>query len=320
MLIVAARNLPHQREPQMSKKRDRQLRKRADRRKKQKDAARKVTQGDSLDIAAAQATSERLLKVCDRFPLSVKPGNLTPQGDAELDNWDLVAPALLFTGATCVLSIHALGQARLPRRGTQDAFVLLRRLYEHAVTFAWIAIDPANNVRAWLAKDYSYRLKANRELTTLGHKGLTPATEAKYDAYVKATPKLMPDVLARAHAADKHWSALIDLHGRKTPLPSNKFSFEALYTIIYRAASGDAHPTAGGLHHWVHGRGGGEFAIGVSPVDHGERFPFTLAPIVFAQWLLVSEHVLGWPESERVVDAFGEWTKLDLPEESEDEE
>lgn len=262
---------------------------------------------DEEDKQRAFATSNLLLRLCNRyFPLTVRPKILTPTGDSEQDNWELVAPAFVFTGMSCLCSILALGQFGLPRSGTQDANVLLRRLYEHAVTFAWIAVDPDVHVRAWLASDYENRLKINRELRDLGDAGLAAATEQKYKSYVAARPKLMGDVKTRTIEADRYWSTKIALHGRKAPLPTRKLSFEALYTMIYRGASADAHATAGGISPWIHGTGDGSFVIAVKGGDN-EDFPFTFAPIVFASWLFVVEHVLRWPAADEVAATFTGW-------------
>jgi hypothetical protein len=263
---------------------------------------------DEEDRQRAFTTSKLLLGLCDRhFPLPVKPKTLMPAGDSEQDNWELVAPAFVFTGMSCLCSILALGQFRgLPRGGTQDASVLLRRLYEHAVTFAWIAADPDVHVRAWLASDYENRLKANRELRELGDAGLSAATEQKYKSYIAARPKIMGNVKTRTIEADRYWSAKIPLHGRKAPLPTTKLSFESLYTMIYRGASADAHATAGGISPWIHGTGGGSFVIAVKGGDNDD-FPFTFAPIVFASWLFIVEHVLRWPAADEVTAAFAGW-------------
>lgn len=266
--------------------------------------------GDEREKSLGLATAEQLLLLANtKFPFDVSPSVLTADGDAELDSWEIAAPAFLFTGMTCLVSIVALGKMSLPRGGSQDAFVLLRRLYEHAVTFAWIATDPERNAKAWVASDFQQRLKVHRELVELGHAGLRPATEAKYRAYIAANPTLMPGVKDRTIQADKHWAKRIELHGRKMPMPSRRLSFEALYTLIYRAASADAHATVGGLHPWVRGRGGGKFTVGVAEGDTGERFPFTLSPIVFAAWLFVNEHVLGWPNPDAVTVAFASWDR-----------
>jgi len=235
-------------------------------------------------------------------------GDVAARRGSDFGDRQLVAPAFIFAGCTCVLSIFAILKAALPRNGSQDAFVLLRRLYEYAVTFSWIAIDPAVNTKAWLAHDYKSRLKMNRELKDLGVPGIDPTAEAKFQNYIAACPKQMPDLRVRAVEADAHWAGKISTHSRRQPLPVAQISFETLYTNIYRWASTDAHAATGSIHHFVSGRGGGRFTIGIKESDEGDRYPYTFAPPVLAEWLLVAEHVLGWPAASDVHAAFSNWS------------
>lgn len=256
---------------------------------------------------------------CDRliqlvhFPIRVE-SKLAPE-PRSLDNWDVVAPAMLFSAASCLLSIRSLASVAAPRR-EQDASVLLRRLYEHVVAFAWIALDPPIHAKKWVADDYYHRLKIDDEIKKLGHPGLRPATRSGFEQYLQAHGR-MPDLASRADAADKHWSKKIDGHGVFPSIPpqpgqtvhaqGGRWSLRGLYSIIYRGASANAHPTPLSIQAYVApGGGAGKFLIGMDPSDQHDRFSYTHAPLLYAEMLLIAEHVLGVPRADDVYAAFAD--------------
>ena len=279
---------------------------------------RVVTQGtprpDAMatrEIHAAMVQSEHLLRLVD-FPLTVE-SPVRPEPRVQ-DNWDVVAPAMLFSASSCLLSLRLLAETPAPRR-EQDAIVLLRRLYEHIVDFAWIAIDPAVHVKKWVADDRYYRLKIDDDFARLGQAQLKPTKRTEFDQYLKAHGR-MPDVASRADAADKHWSKLIQGHGvfpSKAPpaggsivsAQGGNWSLRTQYMIIYRLASGAAHPSPSSLAAYIDAHGAsGRFSIGMNPHDHDDRYAYTFAPLVFATMLFVSEHVLGFPKRADVEKVF----------------
>jgi hypothetical protein len=78
-----------------------------------------------------------------------------------------------------------------------------------------------------------------------------------------------------------------------------------MYAAVYRMASANAHPTPMSLRDFVWpGGAANTFKIGNSSEHPVERYPYTLAPLVFATMLLVAEHVLGRPTRSDVVAAF----------------
>jgi len=245
--------------------------------------------------------------------LRLLPNNITvesssPQNGRELHNWDVVAPAMLFSGANCLLSLRWLAMTPAPRR-EQDASILLRRLYEHVVCFAWVAIDPAQNAKQWVAYDYRYRLLTDTELKRLGKSGLDPATRSSYETYIQ-THGVMPSLERRAEQADAHWLPKLAHHTDGRPNAERAFSLRDEYTSIYRPTSANAHPTPRSLYAYVNpGGAAGKFAIGFMPnLDDDDRYAYTLAPLVFATMLLIAEQVLGRPNAEDVYAAFPETT------------
>ena len=260
----------------------------------------------------AMVQAEKLLRVIP-FPLEVSAPLANPHG-ASLDTWELVAPAMIFSAANCLLSIRYLAEANAPRR-EQDASVLLRRLYEHVVDFAWVCISPAEHSKLWTAKDLRSRITIDDELRRLGHSGLEQQVRQNFDNYARAIGK-PPDLASRAIKADEHWSRVIPEHGTFPANPesngSNKpfaqggyWSLRSLYVVIYRSASANAHPTPLSLNTFIHPSDiPGKFKVGFNAKDQRDRFPYTHAPLIYAMMLLVAERVLGYPSSRDIYAAF----------------
>jgi hypothetical protein len=228
-----------------------------------------------------------------------------PQNGRELHNWDVVAPAMLFSAASCLLSLRWLAETPAPRR-EQDASILLRRLYEHVVCFAWIAANPETNAKRWVAYDYRYRLASDTELQRLGKAGLDAAQRAAFTAYRQANTD-MPPLEQRAREADVYWLPKLAHHLDDRPNANRMFSLEDEYVSIYRSTSTNTHPSPRSLFAYVNpGFANARFRIGFSGVlDDADRFAYTIAPLVFATLLLMSEQVLGYPNADHVFAAFG---------------
>jgi hypothetical protein len=296
----------------------------AKRKKTKKPASRAETPGDlnsdagtdaaaTPEIRAAMIQSERLLRLVN-FPYTVV-SRVNPEPRVH-DNWDVVAPAMLFSASSCLKSIRLLAATSAPRR-EQDASVLLRRLYEHVVDFAWIAINPAVHAGKWVADDRFYRLKIDSDFVKLGQPGLDSNTRLRFEKGIEATGR-MPDVASRADLADRHWSQMISGHGvfPSNPAPTGgsivnaqngDWSLRTQYTIVYRSASANAHPTPMSLSAYIDAEGAsGNFTIGMKPMDSDDRYAYTIAPLLFATMLFVSEHVLGVPKRADVEAIFAE--------------
>jgi hypothetical protein len=263
------------------------------------------------EIQAAMLQTERLLRLV-KFPLTIE-SSVKPEPRVQ-DNWDVAAPAMLFSASSCLLSIRLLAETQAPRR-EQDAIVLLRRLYEHVVDFAWIAIDPATHAKKWVADDWFYRLKIDDDIVKLGKPGMPAVKRAEFEQYIK-THGRMPDMASRAEAADKHWSKLISGHGvfPAKPAPAGAslvtaqngmWSLRTQYTIVYRLASGNAHPTPWSLSAYINAHGtSGKFTVGMNPHEHDDRVAYTFTPLIFAMMLFVAEHVLGYPKRSEIEHVF----------------
>lgn len=261
------------------------------------------------EIVAAMRQIDRLVSLVAN-PVTVVSTQLQPR---ELHNWELVAPAMVFSAASCLLSLRYLAEAAAPRRD-QDAFVLLRRLYEHLVDFAWIAIDPGTHAARWTADDLFYRLKLDDDFVKLGRGALSAEVRAEYQTFIDKHDGL-PQVIQRAQAADEYWSTRIDSHGTfptiaapqgqdLTLTQNGRWSLRSAYAFIYRAGSANVHPTPLSLHDYVWPGGAkNTFTIGMNPGDIN-RYAYTFAPLTFAMLLLIAEKVLGKPSASDVYAAF----------------
>ncbi len=242
------------------------------------------------DIARAIKQINNLLRLMPAEAINVSSsGSLESR---ELHNWDVVAPAILCSAANCMLSLRLLAETPVPCR-EQDAGMLLRRVYEHLVLFAWIAINPEANAKRWVADDYKYRILIHDELKC------ELLDDTTYKAFVdyKTRNKPMPNLLVRATEADAYWLPQLS---DKTP------SLVSLYTTIYRATSANVHPTPRSLFAYVNPGGAtGNFAIGLntrSPVMN--QSAYVCAPAAFAMMLLVAEKVLKFPSAAQVYKAY----------------
>jgi len=253
---------------------------------------------------------ERAVRQIDRLiPLVGSPVQVTTTQEEpnKHENWDLVAPAMLLSATSCLVSIRWLAESRLPLRD-QDASVLLRRLYEHAVNFAWIAVDPAANTPRWVADDYRYRLRADDDLRLLGVPGLQPEERVEYDKFIERHRK-MPNVAKRAAEADQYWSTRLAGHGIFPGIAgqtqSGMWSLRGMYAAVYRAASANVHPSPQSLEAFVWpGSTSNTFCIDADGPVYPESY--TMAAAVFAVMLLLSAMELGRPNRADILAAFME--------------
>jgi hypothetical protein len=174
-------------------------------------------------------------------------------------------------------------------------------LYEHVVTFAWVAVDPDAHLLRLLCWEYDERRKATDDLSQFGDEDhdLDWRKEAERfrQDYVREGVKSAPAIQDRASAAAAHWHDLTnrELHAR--------YNFRGMYPSIYRNFSTFAHPTTMGLRPFVFGKPG---ALSVGrPIVPNTR-AISVAPLLFGLALLVANKVLGWPEQQDVFQAFAE--------------
>src|SRR5207247_2432185 len=143
------------------------------------------------------------------------------------DSWPLVGQALVARATGTMKAIFML----LPAAGDADALILLRSLYEHVTTFAWLAADPTEErLKRWMKSDRQARLDSDEDCKQFGVELLTKDQRAMFEKQVQDLPKAMPDLKQRAEAADEAWEGKITgLRGS-----GESRSFRGMYGVGYR--------------------------------------------------------------------------------------
>jgi hypothetical protein len=214
-----------------------------------------------------------------------------------VDAWQLVGPGLL---ARQVGALEALFALR-PLDRQADAFVLLRSLYEHAVTFAWIAADPEEDRhRRFLKSDAAARVAADEDARKVGVPLLDGENRQKFEEQRERLPEQMPNLLQRAEAADEHWVGKIPALENS----SETRSYRGLYAIAYRHHSAIAHPSLMGLNMVTVDLPGGLKRVQLEGRDPEMNGPFGLGPILFAFSLYIAGQTLGWPKAAAIDRVF----------------
>ena len=93
----------------------------------------------------------------------------------------------------------------IPSRRQSDVLILLRALYEHMVTFCWVAIDPDVNTQTWINHSWIERKKLHNDLIAFGIDDLMSESELER----AKTLKVMPSIDQRAKAVDAYWPAQV---------------------------------------------------------------------------------------------------------------
>ena len=146
--------------------------------------------------------------------------------------WPMVGPAL-FVHATS--SLRSIVFRLRPDGAHNDSSRMLRSLYDHIVTFAWLAADPPTRLRLWRKEDLKERLKIHREFVAAGEQLLPDADREQMERDVAGIEGNAPNLADKAALADKHWIPRVDGALR----PGSLSSFRGFYTFCSasRAAS-----------------------------------------------------------------------------------
>jgi hypothetical protein len=215
-----------------------------------------------------------------------------------VDAWPLVGPALIARATGTLEAILAL----LPLDREADAGALLRSLYEHVATFAWLAVDPGEErMSRWLKSDCKSRLQADDDCRKVGVELLAHEKRREFENTVAILPKEMPGLLGRAVAADEHWEGRIRGLRRSSPT-----SLRGLYAIAYRRLSAYAHPSNLGLNAVTLDVGGGRKRVQLEECRENMGGPFGPARIVYALGLYVAAASIGWPTKAEIDRALGD--------------
>lgn len=237
-----------------------------------------------LELAAKRSTL--LLELYGAHAVRPRPGS------SSQDDWRVVGPALV---ARCAYLLGSILKLQQDLRGL-DAILLLRAMFEHTVMVAWLAADPAENVRRFLASDLQDRLRFDDDVQSVGFPPLL-SPEARTLFETDASGKKLPSLKDRVVAADKYWA------GRSRYLRSEgQYSLRAEYALAYRSFSSVAHPTCRSLYPFVIQKGG-LFSLTV-PSEPAFDGAFTSAPLMFATALIVLGEATGWIVPQSVAAIF----------------
>jgi hypothetical protein len=225
------------------------------------------------------------------------PVQLPSDGDPA--DWPVLGWAML---ARATLTLDSLMEL-LPWRRAADASVLVRCLYEQVVTFAWIAIDPADHSEQWVRWDRRQRIKVDNDLQEHGSIPLLdPETRAAFEAKASEGPNMPSQVPVRAAAVDAHWSQFSALFHAG---PADQRSMRGMYRTIYRGESQYVHAAVGSLDRLIVDSAiPGELTVLPFETTPHDTTPFTEGPILYALMLTVAEHALGLDPVESVLDAI----------------
>jgi len=228
-------------------------------------------------------------------------GRLEVEGDATGPQtaWPMVGPALL---AHATSSLRSIVFRLRPDEVHNDASRLLRSLYDHVVTFAWLAADPPPRLALWRKEDLEERLKIHREFAAAGEQLIPDADREQMERDVARLEGKAPDLASKAAMADKHWIPRIGGALR----PNSLSSFRGFYTILFREHSGLVHATMRGLNH---------VTIDLTPprkrvvleAPLGESSPYGMATVVYGLGLLVAARSLDWPDADAVEAVFARY-------------
>lgn len=222
---------------------------------------------------------------------------LSGSRDGGYENWTVASAALLARGSRTLEAIDRLSRSN----HVADSAVLLRSLYEHVTTFAWLAVAPTKHLPMWGAWDATERVKVyDRLLQATGEKLIDDQSIAHFRELARKPNA--PSLFNMAVAADKHWSVHFPdiLTG-----PNEQGGFTGLYRLTYAYTSGYAHATPRGVNpvvSLVPETTGTLIVGGAEELDTPEIF--TLGPVIFGMALFIASHALGWPVAGDIAGAF----------------
>ncbi|MBI3770335.1 MAG: hypothetical protein HY271_17830 [Deltaproteobacteria bacterium] len=227
--------------------------------------------------SATAAARELAALIRDRLPIA-----------CGTDRWPSLGWALLARMAGTTGTIVTLRSSQ----SANDGFCLLRVLYEHVVTFAWLAADPVDErIDLFRKNDAIERIKADNDLRSIGDYSLEPETRRQLEALRDSIAGNCPKVPQRAEIADLYWKDRIEEFVEDSTSP---YSFRGMYRQLYRHGSFLVHPTLLGLNKVTTQNPDGTRTIHMEAVDR-PPFPIGLTVVVQGAALIVAEHALQWP-------------------------
>jgi len=182
-----------------------------------------------------------------------------------------------------------------------DLIVMVRTLFEHAVTFAWLVGDRSDSGRRvlmWECYCDGQALKLDNERARWGEPhSISEDTRAQMKALEdRLGAARLPGLADRAAQVDREWASRLGTD----PSHRELHSMRNAYSVIFRVGSAFAHPTLAGLA-FVSRRERDEHVVDVRPRSL-ERQSLVSVPLMLATVLAVSAHVFEKPSMEAVND------------------
>lgn len=187
--------------------------------------------------------------------------------------------------------------SELDRRA--DLAILVRSLYEHVLTLAWLTGDKSDTYARMLLlqrADDETALKVDRETVTIlhGYPLMAPELRRQIESDLAATkggPQL-PNLAERAVIVDREWQGLVGFVGSSE---QPKVSLRGLYTSLYRPMSGVVHPSRIGMT-FVQTEGDRDGTVLIGLERQGEAGPTLGGAIgLLGAALIVSNQVIDRP-------------------------
>ena len=230
--------------------------------------------------------------------IALAEGHLGIEGDpgGPAGAWPFVASGLLVHATSCLRSIvFRLG----PDGAHNDSSRLLRSLYDHVVTFAWLGSDFPTLLPVWRKADLQARLKMDREARAAGEPLLADHDREQMVRDAAGIDGNVPDLASMASKVDGHWAPRID-----ALRADGLGSFRGLYTILFRQHSGLVHATMRGINHVSIDLEPPVVRIVTEDVPQEGNGPYGMATVVYGLGLLVAAEALGWPDAAEVESIF----------------
>src|SRR5579862_2514680 len=185
-------------------------------------------------LEARKRATTLLAVVAPHFPLDVS-------STGRHDDWGVTGPAFVARATRLVQALCA-----LPDDHESAAGLLVRVLYEHVATFAWLAIDPLKHLPQWIRRDRLERLKVDNDMARFGRALLTQPSRSAFEAERDSIPDAWPALPGMAEQADAHWSTRINAFS------TDVYGLRGMYVVMYRPLSALVHGMAESLHRVVH--------------------------------------------------------------------
>lgn len=205
-------------------------------------------------------------------------------------HWRLLGAALIARVAGIVESVAAL----VSRERYTDAQILVRSLYEHVLTYCWIAIEPEARVYEWRDHAVVQRRRLHNDASSFGIHNLL--TEAQYAEAAELDE--IKRLIERADEVDRFWSERI--RGFRPGGFGTILNFRGLYTGLYRPTSRIVHAQIETVDDCVDLEAYPRKPALVHMEQGDELFWSALACPLFCMALLVNAYRFGWPDEETV--------------------